>query len=68
MRNNPITQLLGIEYPIIQGGMAWTSGHKLAAAVSNEGGWEYSAPGRCTLISFVKKFAIRGNSLIILLA
>ena len=38
MRNNPITQLLGIEYPIIQGGMAWTSGHKLAAAVSNEGG------------------------------
>lgn len=38
MKNNPITQLLGIEYPIIQGGMAWTSGHKLAAAVSNEGG------------------------------
>lgn len=38
MRNNPITQLLNIEYPIIQGGMAWTSGHKLVAAVSNEGG------------------------------
>lgn len=38
MRSNPITQLLDIEYPIIQGGMAWTSGHKLAAAVSNEGG------------------------------
>lgn len=38
MRNNRLTELLGIEYPIIQGGMAWTSGHKLAAAVSNEGG------------------------------
>lgn len=33
-----ITDLLGIEYPIIQGGMAWVAEHKLAAAVSNAGG------------------------------
>lgn len=33
-----ITQLLGIEYPIIQGGMAWVAEHHLAAAVSNAGG------------------------------
>lgn len=33
-----ITQLLGIEYPIIQGGMAWVAEHTLAAAVSNSGG------------------------------
>lgn len=33
-----ITELLGIEYPIIQGGMAWTATWELAAAVSNAGG------------------------------
>lgn len=33
-----VTQLLGIEYPIIQGGMAWVAEHKLAAAVSEAGG------------------------------
>ena len=33
-----ITELLGIEYPIIQGGMAWVAEHRLAAAVSNAGG------------------------------
>ena len=33
-----ITQLLGIEYPIIQGGMAWVAEHNLAAAVSEAGG------------------------------
>lgn len=32
------TELLGIKYPIIQGGMAWTSDANLAAAVSNAGG------------------------------
>ena len=32
------TRLLGIKYPIIQGGMAWTSDAVLAAAVSNAGG------------------------------
>ena len=33
-----LTELLGIEYPIIQGGMAWVAEHKLAAAVSEAGG------------------------------
>ena len=33
-----ITELLGIEYPIIQGGMAWVAEASLAAAVSNGGG------------------------------
>jgi enoyl-[acyl-carrier protein] reductase II len=31
--------LLGIEYPIIQGGMAWVSTAELAAAVSEAGAW-----------------------------
>lgn len=35
---NRITSLLGIRYPIIQGGMVWCSGWRLAAAVSNAGG------------------------------
>jgi enoyl-[acyl-carrier protein] reductase II len=34
---NKITQLLGIKYPIIQGGMIWNSGWKLASAASNSG-------------------------------
>jgi enoyl-[acyl-carrier protein] reductase II len=33
-----VTELLGIEHPIIQGGMAWTATWELAAAVSNAGG------------------------------
>lgn len=35
---NKITKLFNIKYPIIQGGMIWVSGHKLASAVSNAGG------------------------------
>jgi len=35
---NRITQLFNIKYPIIQGGMIWNSGYKLASAVSNAGG------------------------------
>ncbi|MBB6275219.1 NAD(P)H-dependent flavin oxidoreductase [Porphyromonas circumdentaria] len=38
MTNNRITSLLGIEYPIIAGGMVWCSGWRLASAVSNAGG------------------------------
>ena len=34
-----ITEMLGIEYPIIQGGMAWVAEHHLAAAVSEAGGF-----------------------------
>ena len=44
-----ITEMLGIEYPIIQGGMAWVAEHHLAAAVSEAGGLGLiggaSAPG-----------------------
>ena len=36
--NNRITQLFNIDYPIIQAGMVWASGWKLASAVSNAGG------------------------------
>lgn len=34
MKNNRICELLGIDYPIFQGAMAWISGAELAAAVS----------------------------------
>lgn len=36
--NNRITKMFGISYPIVQGGMVWVSGWKLASAVSNDGG------------------------------
>jgi enoyl-[acyl-carrier protein] reductase II len=36
--NNTVTQLFNIKYPIVQGGMIWVSGYKLASAVSNAGG------------------------------
>ncbi|THF52710.1 nitronate monooxygenase [Flavobacterium supellecticarium] len=35
---NRITELFNIQYPIVQGGMIWNSGYKLASAVSNAGG------------------------------
>lgn len=35
---NSITELFGIQYPIVQGGMIWCSGWELASAVSNAGG------------------------------
>lgn len=38
MTKNRITELLKIDYPIVQGGMVWCSGWKLASAVSNAGG------------------------------
>jgi enoyl-[acyl-carrier protein] reductase II len=38
MFQNRVTQLFGIDYPIIQAGMIWASGWKLASAVSNAGG------------------------------
>ena len=43
--NTRITELLGIEYPIIQGGMAWVAEHQLAAAVSEAGGLGIIAAG-----------------------
>ncbi len=36
--NNRITELFGVQYPIIQAGMVWASGWRLASAVSNAGG------------------------------
>jgi len=38
MQMNSIQKLFGIQYPIVQGGMIWCSGWKLASAVSNAGG------------------------------
>jgi len=38
MNKQNITDLFGIQYPIVQGGMVWCSGWKLASAVSNNGG------------------------------
>jgi enoyl-[acyl-carrier protein] reductase II len=38
MNSNKVTNLFGIKYPIVQGGMVWCSGWELASAVSNAGG------------------------------
>jgi|MGYP000877801824 enoyl-[acyl-carrier protein] reductase II len=38
MEKNRITQLFGIKYPVVQAGMVWCSGWRLASAVSNSGG------------------------------
>lgn len=38
MKKNRITELFGIKYPVIQAGMVWCSGWRLASAVSNAGG------------------------------
>ena len=45
---NRITTLFGIEYPIIQGGMAWCSGWRLVSAVSNNGGLGLLSAGSMT--------------------
>ena len=44
-----ITELLGIKYPVIQGGMAWVAESALAAAVSNAGGLSRAEPLRSTI-------------------
>jgi len=36
--SNRVTQLFKIDYPIVHAGMVWTSGWRLASAVSNAGG------------------------------
>ena len=46
--NNRITDLFGIKYPIIQGGMVWCSGWRLASAVSNSGGLGLLGAGSMT--------------------
>ena len=45
MIESPICELLGIQYPVFQGGMAWIADGKLAAAVSNGGGLGIIAAG-----------------------
>ena len=45
MKNNPICEVLGIEYPVFQGGMAWVSDADLAGAVSEAGGLGIIAAG-----------------------
>ena len=37
-QTNRITELFGIKYPLVQGGMVWCAGWELASAVSNAGG------------------------------
>ena len=46
--NNLVTRLFQIKYPIIQGGMVWCSGWKLASAVSNAGGLGLIGSGSMT--------------------
>ena len=58
MKSNRITTLFGIEYPIIQGGMVWISGWRLASAVSNAGGLGLLGAGSMhpeTLIEHIHK-------------
>jgi len=45
MLQSPICEMLGIKYPVFQGGMAWISDARLAAAVSNAGGLGIIAAG-----------------------
>lgn len=52
--NTRITELLNIEYPVIQGGMAWVAEYHLAAAVSNAGGLGLIGAGAAPA-SFVKE-------------
>ncbi|MCS6906153.1 MAG: nitronate monooxygenase, partial [Bacteroidia bacterium] len=47
--NNRITQLFNIQYPIVQGGMVWNAGWRLAAAVSNAGGLGLIGAGSMTV-------------------
>lgn len=57
-----VTELLGIEYPIIQGGMAWVAEHKLAAAVSEAGGLGLIAGANATA-EYVRDEIIKAKQL-----
>jgi len=57
-----ITEILGIEYPIIQGGMAWVATYELAAAVSEAGGLGIIGAGGAPA-SFVKEQIQKAKSL-----
>ena len=60
--NTRITELLGIKYPIIQGGMAWIAESTLAAAVSNAGGAGLIAGGAAP-IDYLREQIRRAKSL-----
>lgn len=58
MKPNRVTELFGIQYPVIAGGMVWCSGWRLAAAVSNSGGLGLLGAGSMhpeTLIEHIDK-------------
>lgn len=62
--DNRITRLFGIQYPIIQAGMIWASGWRLAAAVSNAGGLGIIGAGSMypdTLREHVQKYKQASN-------
>lgn len=64
MTENRITKLFGIQYPIIQGGMVWCSGWRLAAAVSNAGGLGLLGAGSMhpeTLVEHIRKLKAATN-------
>ena len=48
LKESRVSKLFGIDVPIIQGGMVWCSGHKLATAVSNAGGLGLIGAGSMT--------------------
>lgn len=61
---NRITELFGIDYPIIQAGMIWASGWKLASAVSNAGGLGIIGSGSMypdVLREHIQKYKIATN-------
>ena len=64
MTENRITKLFGIQYPIIQGGMVWCSGWRLATAVSNAGGLGLLGAGSMhpeTLVEHIHKLKAATN-------
>lgn len=57
-----LTELLGIEYPVIQGGMAWVAEHKLASAVAEAGGLGLIGAGGASA-SFVREQICKAKEL-----
>ncbi|MGM9833898.1 MAG: NAD(P)H-dependent flavin oxidoreductase [Candidatus Limisoma sp.] len=58
MKSNRVTELFGIKYPVVAGGMVWCSGWRLASAVSNAGGLGLLGAGSMhpeTLIEHIDK-------------
>ena len=53
-----VTKLLGIQYPVIQGGMAWVAEHRLAAAVSEAGKKGFPFPILFSILALSQDFQI----------